>query len=119
MDWILRHKLLAIIITVVLAGVAWYMLSGSSSPSAPVLSTEQPTQAPAGASDLVQSLLVLRAVTLSGTIFSNPAFQALQDFTTPIIPEPVGRPDPFAPLGQGNQASPSSTQGAQIFAPKR
>lgn len=118
MDWILKHKIIALIIALVFAVGAWYLLSGSSSSDA-VLSAEQTAPAPAGTADLIESLLALRAVSLSGTIFSNPAFQALRDFSTPIVPEAIGRSDPFAPLGAANQASAASTQSAQIFAPRR
>ncbi len=118
MDWILKHKILAIALTLVFAGVVWYFLSGSAS-SEPVLSTDQPASVPSGAADMVASLLALRTVSLDGTIFSNPSFRALKDFTTPVVPEPVGRPDPFAPLGAGGQVSAGATKSAQIFVPTR
>lgn len=118
MDWILKHKLLAILIVLVVAFGAWYLLSGSQT-SAPVLTAAQGAGTPSGAQNLVASLVSLRSVNLSGAIFSDPAFQALQDDTTPVQPEPVGRPDPFAPLSGGAQASASTTKSAQLFAPKR
>lgn len=117
MDWILRHKALAIIITLGIAVGAWYFLGSSSTTPDTVLSADEPSAAPAGTSDLIESLLALRAVSLNGTIFSDPAFQALKDFTTPIVPEAVGRPNPFAPLGADSKASDASTKSARIFAP--
>ena len=99
MDWLLKHKLSGIVIVIVLAGIAWYMLSGSSPSPDSVLTSESAAQIPPEAQELVETLLTLRAVTLQGTIFSNPSFQVLKDFSTPIIPEPIGRPNPFAPLG--------------------
>ncbi len=108
MDWILKHKVLSIIIAFAFAIAAWYFLSGST--PATVISSNQPSQSPQGTDQLVQSLLALQSVTLSGTIFSDPSFQVLKDFTTPITPEPVGRPDPFAPLGvTGNSTIGSTT----------
>ena len=53
---------------------------------------------PAVDSDVVTILLQLRAVSLSGTIFSDAAFTSLKDFGSQIVPEPVGRANPFAPL---------------------
>ena len=117
MDWILKHKLVAIVIVVFFAGVAWYMLAGTSGEN-PVLTSESPASAPPGAQDLVDSLIALRTVSLDGTIFANPAFQVLHDLTTPILPEPVGRPNPFASLGADVAASASSTRSAQIFTPR-
>src|SRR3989344_696149 len=96
MDFILKHKLVAVGMVIVVAAGAWYFLSGSSDSGA-VLSTEVPA-VPPEAEELIRSLAALRAVTLDGAIFSNPSFQALRDFSTPITPEPVGRRNPFAPL---------------------
>jgi hypothetical protein len=96
-----RNKLLLILLGLVVLGVSWYFFSGSSD-TPDLLET---TVGPAGLSanpqeaDLVQTLLALRAVSLSGTIFNDPAFMSLRDFGTQIIPEPVGRQNPFAPLG--------------------
>ena len=50
--------------------------------------------------ELVETLLALRAVTLSGSIFQDIAFQSLKDFGTPIMPEPIGRENPFTPYYQ-------------------
>lgn len=117
MDWILRHKIISLTIVFLVTGVAWYTLSGSSSDNA-VLTSETESAVPADAQDLVNSLIALRAVSLDGEIFTNPAFQVLRDFTTPITPEPVGRPNPFAPLGFDAPTGASSTQSTQLFAPR-
>jgi uncharacterized membrane protein AbrB (regulator of aidB expression) len=100
MLWIKQHKLLFVIIIVVLAALFWYGLSAST-PAAPILSTDTVSGSPSAESsdqELVATLLALRAVTLSGTIFQDPAFTALADFSTAIVPEPVGRDNPFAPI---------------------
>jgi hypothetical protein len=108
MDWILKHKFIAIGAALVLAGLAWYMLGGTTAPSDSVLTTQNTAQVPADAQELVSSLLTLRAVTLNANIFTNPSFQALKDFSTPIITESVGRANPFAPLGQSALLSTST-----------
>lgn len=81
---------------IILATVVWYSFMRDDSTQ--LLATEDLTEATSVDSDVVGVLLQLRAVSLSGTIFTDPAFQALQDFGSEIIPEPVGRPNPFAPL---------------------
>jgi hypothetical protein len=117
MNWILQHKLLLIIAIVVFVGGAWYSLSQSGGSSA-LLTTETATVDGSASQGLVGTLLALRAVTLSGTIFSEPAFVSLQDFGTTIVPEPVGRDNPFAPVS--SQATTTQTpRAAQIFAPRR
>lgn len=116
MNFISQHKLSIIIVAVVLALGVWYGLSGTPTPS-PTLITQSSSS---GADqDLVSTLLALRAVKLEGTIFSDPAFVNLKDFSTQIIPEPVGRPNPFAPLSSGGSASASSTHALQLFVPSR
>jgi len=109
MSWLLKHKIVAIGIIITIAAVFWYMLAGSQGASDAVLSAEAPAQVPPEAQELVETLLTLRAVTLQSAIFSSPAFHILRDFSTPIVPEPVGRPNPFAPLGVNKASSASST----------
>ena len=120
MQWISEHKLLFVVVIVVLGAALWYGMSATATP-APLLVTSGATGSPsldAADQQLVSTLLALRAVTLSGTIFSDPAFLALQDFSTPIVPEPVGRDNPFAPLGRTATSS-SSSQTQQLFTPAR
>lgn len=93
-----KNKLVLLILAgIVLAGITWSSFMRDD--SAPLLQTQDLTEATNVDGDVVGVLLQLRAVSLSGTIFTDPAFQALQDFSSEIIPEPVGRTNPFAPLG--------------------
>jgi hypothetical protein len=88
---------------VVVAGVVWYSFMRDRSEN--LLETSDLTVATEADSDIVNVLLELRAVTLSGTIFSDPAFVRLKDFGREIVPEPVGRANPFAPLPGAAAAS--------------
>jgi len=104
---------------VVLVAAVWFGLSqGGGTP--PLLTTDTVSGTGTGGAEqgLVGTLLALRAVTLSGTIFTEPAFMSLQDFGTTIVPEPVGRDNPFAPL-PSQIVSTTTARAAQIFAPKR
>ena len=51
------------------------------------------------------TLTDLQSVSLDAPIFKNPAFITLQDFSRQIVPEPIGRHDPFAPLTPTGQTS--------------
>lgn len=125
MGALLRHKgVLVAIVIIVIAGI-WWGLSQPPATSSSVIATVDASGAPVtgastgapggGSSGLVETLLALRTVTLSGSIFSDPAFQNLKDFSVAIVPEPVGRPDPFAPLGVSASVSGSAVHVSNIF----
>ena len=121
MGFFSRHAVL-ILYAIVIAGIAWWALTSfSSSQSSSSLLTTQGVDSSLSPQDqsLVATLLQLRSVTLNSGIFSEPAFTALQDFSTPIVSEPVGRTDPFAPLTTPADVSASSTHAAAIFTPGR
>jgi hypothetical protein len=50
-------------------------------------------------SQIAQALLKIEQITLDRTIFDNAIFVSLQDRSQPIVEEPVGRTNPFAPIG--------------------
>lgn len=112
MGIISRNKTIIIAVIVILVGIIWYVFSSSGSDSSSVITTDTTSVQD---QSLVQSLLALRAITLSGAILSNPAFQTLKDDSTQIVAEPVGRNDPFQPLDASVSPSATTTQGAQIF----
>lgn len=97
MNFLSRNKFAFAAIVIVIAGFVWYASSGV--PAEPILTT-QGIDDTSGAvdQDLISILLTLRAVSLSGTILSDPSFRGLNDFSKQIIQEDTGRPDPFAPL---------------------
>lgn len=104
---IFQNKIVILLVGgVALAGMVWYSFLRDRGDGA-LLQTDDLTQATEADSDIVSTLLELRAVSLSGTIFTDPAFLLLQDFGSEIVPEPVGRPNPFAPL-QGAAAASAS-----------
>jgi len=119
MEIISRNKIMIGIVLIVVIVFMWWMLSPSAPASTDqVLTSESSTNG--SDSDIVATLLQLRSVTLSGTILSDPTFLSLQDFGVDITPEPVGRPNPFAPFQVSAPPSNSkTTQQAQIFAPKQ
>lgn len=48
--------------------------------------------------ELLTLLGSIKQISLDGTVFENPIFKSLEDFSKPLSPEPIGRPNPFAPL---------------------
>jgi len=98
-----KQNMIAIaLIGVVAIGGGWYFFSSGSGEDE-ILTTENVADAQGEVEqNIVDTLLKLRSVSLSGTIFSDPAFSALQDFGTQIIQEPFGRLNPFAPRETGS-----------------
>lgn len=97
MSFIRNNLPVIIFFAVCIAGLYLYQTYFVSGTPADVLSTESATPTLSG-SALLSSLSDLRAVTLDGAIFNDPVFDSLIDYGINIPPEPVGRPNPFAPL---------------------
>ncbi len=117
-NFILSHKIIVIVVALLVAVGIWIGLSSGGTSSDSLLSSESVSDEGPDR-DLVATLLALRSVKLEGSIFTDPSFQSLKDFSTQIVPEPVGRPNPFAPLGSSVIITSSSTKAAQIFSPSR
>jgi len=78
---------------IVCAGAYWYFFTGTGND---VPLTASP--ATSGAEATFQTLgLQLGSISFDTSILSDPRFASLSDLTTPVAPEAVGRPDPFAP----------------------
>jgi len=96
MDFLKQNKMAIGVGILLLAGLYVYMNYFSSSSSATLTASDSSTT-------LSQNLLVtlqnLHTIQLDNSIFSDPAFQSLTDFGVSIPAEPVGRRDPFIPLG--------------------
>ncbi len=94
-----KNTILIVGLAAFLGIIGWYVLRGSPGDDALLVTQQVATGAPNEAErDLVATLLQLRDVSLDGTIFTDPAFQSLVDYGIEIVPEPVGRSNPFAPL---------------------
>ncbi len=51
----------------------------------------------------------LESINIDTDLFSSPLFTSLVDISVPIIEEPKGRPNPFAPIGN-DTVSPGSVR---------
>ncbi len=109
-----RHLLLTIVIGAVVLGGMWYFFSSGDS-NDELLTTTVANENPAERG-IVDTLLTLRAVSLSGTIFTDPVFAILQDFGSEIVPEKTGRVNPFAP--RDGQTAPTPASGTQTVPPR-
>ncbi len=98
-DLFRRNKILFVFVGLIIAGFTWYGLSGSAAPTGSLETTDVSGAESADERAILDTLLQLRSIELAGTIFNDPVFQSLRDTRTEIVPEPIGRRNPFAPFG--------------------
>ncbi len=106
-----RFRNLIILVLLVGAGFVAYSYFYKPQEDSALLAESASTISPAE-QNLITILVELKAITLDASIFADPAFQSLQDFSQALVPEPLGRPNPFAPLGRSaapTVSPPSST----------
>lgn len=104
LEMIKKNKIIIIVLVIIIAGFAWFGLSDPA-PSSNLLSNETRTGTSAADQEILRVLLDMRSIRLDSTIFENPAFASLRDFGRDIIPEPVGRTNPFAPARSSQSSS--------------
>ena len=112
MDLIKKYKniLIAVVVFMLLAGGYYYWKRSNPSIDTGSFLTSMgstPESAFIG-QDILSTLEELRHLHIDGSIFDNPAFKSLVDYTIATTSEPLGRSDPFAPLPtSGAQEQPS------------
>jgi hypothetical protein len=94
-----KYKNTITIIVIIGAGFFVYttFFKSENSGGALVAENVNPTQT-AVEQELLSLLLELRSIQLDISLFGDPEFQSLSDFSQELVPEPVGRPNPFVPL---------------------
>lgn len=96
----LFKKFKTVIIVVLVIAIAFVAYSYFfAKPTEPVLSVQAVSTTPSVDQDLIAILLQLKSIKLDDAIFSDSAFKSLQDFSQELVQEPIGRNNPFAPLG--------------------
>jgi|CXWK01.1.fsa_nt_gi hypothetical protein len=92
-----KNQILLIALAVV-GVVAYFMLSGGSDPA---LTTSESGVTGTIGQELVVELNRLKSLqNIRLDVLKDPAFVSLQDYTQYVVPQPLGRPNPLAPIGQ-------------------
>ena len=93
--------IIGIVIVIILAG-GWYFYSkGSSGSSTSQLISSSPDSATAAVGASVLNILnSVSSINIDTSFFQTPAYQSLVDYSIAVPPQPVGRANPFAPVGQ-------------------
>jgi hypothetical protein len=94
-----RYKNVLLVVAVIAVGFFVYnvFFMNNGPRGALVSETIDPVQA-AVEQELIGLLAQLRSIQLDLSVFDNREFQSLIDFGQELIPEPIGRENPFAPL---------------------
>lgn len=110
--------LIIIVVLVVLGFIAYskFMPKASTQQSGVV---RQPGSSETGGFDVndgparafVTQLLAIQSIKFNTSIFAEPTFKSLEDFSRELVPQPAGRLNPFAPLGQADIQVTSSSSG--------
>ena len=86
------------IILIIAVGIYFYTSSSGSSPSQGLLQAETSPEASAAAARVLTLLNQIKSLRIDRSLFSDPAYQTLRDYSVPIPAVGVGRSNPFAPL---------------------
>lgn len=107
-------------IFVVLLLIFFYVYYTNSAGRAPVLISQNPDGTPGAdvvGADIIALVEQLNTVKLDTALFAKDTFQSLRDFSISLRAQAVGRPNPFAPIGQDSQssgASPSAREAVTV-----
>lgn len=93
-----KNQITAGVIAVLVIFAGWYFLGRSNQPEASVNVTQDPVEAIIGR-DLLSSLDKMKSVKLDTSFFNDPVYKSLQDTSVQVPKQPIGRRDPFAPIG--------------------
>ena len=97
-DVIAKNKIILAVVILVVVVFAWYgFLREPQGPSTGLLTSETRSGGSAAEQEILRILLDMRSIRLDSALFENPAFASLRDFGREIVPEPVGRTNPFTP----------------------
>lgn len=91
-------QLLAVMFVLIAGYLLWTIVS--KDPETATLSSVSTTSENAvGDAKVLETLINMRNLRLDDRLFNNPAFLRLVNTERKIIPEPVGRRNPFSPIG--------------------
>lgn len=86
-----------VIIILVIAGGIYFYTNGSPKIPDSLLQKQNP-DAQASANRILSLLKQINSLQIKTNIFKSKEFQTLRDYSVEIMPQEVGRPNPFAPI---------------------
>ena len=84
-------------IVIIIAAIGYFYFTGSTAPANTGLVSSNPDSAAVG-SQVLSLLNQIQSLKIDTSLFSDPGYMTLRDYSVAIPPVNVGRPNPFAPL---------------------
>src|SRR3989344_5193887 len=106
---------LVILAVLIIAGYLYFSRGNTGA----VLETQVKTADEVIGKDLLLSLLKLKTIHLDASLFKDPVFLCLQDWTIELVPQPVGRNNPFLPLGKNGPVTATTTVKQPVTTPPK
>jgi len=105
-----KNQIIVIILVVIVGFVIFtYFKNNSGDTSGSSIVAEQKVAEFAGAREILSLLNRMSNVKLDDSLFNDNSFKSLKDTTVVLVSQPVGRNNPFAPLGTDGLRTTSST----------
>ncbi|MBP9763187.1 MAG: hypothetical protein KBD10_00375 [Candidatus Pacebacteria bacterium] len=108
----LKYKKIIIILLVLIVSFILYTIFFKKDPQSEdllVSSSNTDVQTKIVGDEIISALNKIETLKLDKGIFTDPVFQSLVDRSVPIPAEPVGKSNPFAPIGSGSILNKSTT----------
>lgn len=87
-----------ILILVVGAFIYFYMSGGSVNNNSALLQGSSPDVSDNVGVEVLTLLNQIQSLKIDSTLFSEPVYKTLVDYSVPIPAQPIGRTNPFAPI---------------------
>jgi hypothetical protein len=100
-----KNKIIIIIVVVIVAVMAFVYLKNSGDNSQTSLVSEAKSSQSADSDYVLKLLNRMSKIKLDDTIFFSQMFSSLKDTTVTLVPQSIGRNNPFAPLGSDGTTS--------------
>jgi len=100
MNFLKKHKIIITTVLIIVAFILYVFVTSGEEED--VLTAEvivEPTEGTLIEKNLVALLLDLQSIDLDDALFQSQVFRGLIDFGQELAPHPIGRPNPFAPIG--------------------
>jgi hypothetical protein len=95
-----KNQILTLVIVVIIGFVVFtYFKNSSNDNSSSTIVAEQRVAEFAGAREILSLLNKMSNVKLDDSIFNDSSFNSLRDTTVVLVPQPINRNNPFAPIG--------------------